>query len=452
MNFEAGFAAVEITPPIGPISDLDIPFYDDWNAPRRDFESLHDNLFVRAMVLTHDLERVAIVSVDSIGDGVGYGTRARALIAEETGLASHQVMILDTGAPNTPDTGGWSGNVMNTHWVEELAHRIAAVVQRAYKNRVPASVRLMGTVLTGCSVNTGTLSGQSTYAGRLGKLHIESGPMDPEMWVMGAYDEYGKALGALVNFGCKPAGIQNDPVISAGYTGLAIGELQLACEQGFIGLFSVGAAANVYPAFRGRSDRMKQQAEAVAHTAKALLNGEWTKHMGILDGPLAIATESFTLPRRRDLPQVSRIDENIARLTRLTQRSAGMDMADPRSPLARELFDWRELRALSEWPTEIPIHLQAIRCGDFALLGINGDVNAQIGLDIKQGVAKQLIAVTSMANGYAGLVAEPAAYEQESDEVKPSRRCPLDRTAGPVIRDRAIALIDQLFSQMDRAL
>jgi hypothetical protein len=452
MNFEAGFAAVEITPPIGPISDLDIPFYGDWNAPRREFESLHDNLFVRAMVLTHDLERVAIVSVDSMGDGVGYGARARELIAEETGLAGHQVMILDTGAPNTPDTGGWSGNVMNSHWVEEIAHRIAAVVQRAYKNRVPASVRLMGTVLSGCSVNTGTLSGQSTYAGRLGKLHIESGPMDPEMWVIGAYDEYGKALGALVNFGCKPAGIRDEPVISAGYTGLTIGELQLTCEQGFIGLFSVGAAANVYPAFRGRSDRMKQQAEAVGHTAKALLNGEWTKHMAVLGGPLAIESTSFTLPRRRDLPQVSRIDENIARLARLTQRSGEAGTGDPRSPLAQELYHWREMRALSEQPTEVSIHIQAIRCGDFALVGINGDVDAQIGLDIKEGAGKQLIAVASMANGYAGLIAEPAAYERECDEVKPSRRCPLDRAAGPVIRDRAIALIDQLFSQMDRSI
>jgi len=451
MNFEVGFAAVEITPPIGPISDLDIPFYGDWHTPRRDFESLHDNLFVRAMVITQASERVAIVSVDSIGDGVGYGDRARELIVEDGSLAGHQVMILDTGAPNTPDTGGWSGNTMSPHWIEEIAQRIAAVVQRAFKNRVPATVRLMGSVLSGCSVNTGTLSGPTTYTGQLGKLHLESGPIDPEFWILGAYNEFGKSIGALINFSCKPAGLKDEAVITAGYAGLAVGELQLSCEQGFIGLFSLGAAAAVYPAFRGRSDRMKQQAEAVAQTAKAMLNGEWIKHMVFVEGPLAIRTETFTLPRRHDVPQIQRIDENIARLTRLTQRSAGKESSDPRSPLAKELFDWRELRALSDSPLEVTIKIQVLRCGDFALVGINGDVDPQIGLEIKQGAEKQVTAVASFANGYAGLMAPQTAYERECEEVNPSRKCPLDKDAGVVLRDRAISVIKQLFSEADQS-
>src|SRR5256885_3158906 len=117
---EAAAACVDIAPPLG----TPMPGY----FHERRAGAVHDPLFVRAFALENGGSRIAVAVCDLIGVKRAYLDRAKARIAETTGLAPEQVLISCTHT----HTGAATGDDAYTEW---LIGRIADAVRLAWERR-----------------------------------------------------------------------------------------------------------------------------------------------------------------------------------------------------------------------------------------------------------------------------------------------------------------------------
>src|SRR2546428_1427884 len=119
----AGAPGLDITPPLGTL----IPGY----FHERRAGAVHDPLFVRAFALENGGSRIAVAVCDLIGVKRAYLDRAKARIAETSGLTPEQVLISCTHT----HTGAATGDDAYTEW---LIGRIADSVRLAWERRGPA--------------------------------------------------------------------------------------------------------------------------------------------------------------------------------------------------------------------------------------------------------------------------------------------------------------------------
>jgi hypothetical protein len=100
-------------------------------------------LYVRAMVLEKETEKIAIVNIDNLGWPAALGDRARKLIKD---IPLHNILIGATHTHSAPDAyafpdekGNYSADLKYLDW---CVTQIADAVNEAYKNREPAKLKI----------------------------------------------------------------------------------------------------------------------------------------------------------------------------------------------------------------------------------------------------------------------------------------------------------------------
>jgi len=135
-TLKAGAAAVKITP------SLTRPVYIAGYQNNRLAESVHDDLWARALVLDDGKTRMALVSCDLVGLS---NQRVRKIRERVRSVPQENVLIACTHVHSGPDTMGlWGPNFAVTGldplYMDRLADRIAAAVDAASAALEPASL------------------------------------------------------------------------------------------------------------------------------------------------------------------------------------------------------------------------------------------------------------------------------------------------------------------------
>ena len=97
-ELRGGAATATITPPLG------IPLAGYYH--RRGSESIHDDLYARAMVIEKDGVKVALVALDLISTRRGFVEEARVEVEKLTGIPAGHIMISATHAHTGPVLSG----------------------------------------------------------------------------------------------------------------------------------------------------------------------------------------------------------------------------------------------------------------------------------------------------------------------------------------------------------
>ena len=447
VHLNAAFAERDITPEIG----MERP----GNYSKVFHKSLHDPCKVRAAVFDDGSQRVAIVSVDALLVRRALVNSARKRIEEQTGIKPTAILIHATHSHSSGPTGmiypgeydhaskeiqklayEHSSNA-NLKYVRHVEDQIVDAVVAADKNRSACTLNFGIGIESRVAFNRRFFmaTGFTQTHPRPGNPDIRgvAGPTDPQIGVIGAWNNKGELAGCIVNFSCHAT--TNPPGISANYIYYVEKAIRGMFGDDCVLVFLAGASGDVTQVenvtkFMGR--RGAESARYVGGTVgseavKVLLREPRTN-------TATIQSQTSLLKIRRRPPSAERV------------KTCRHLVAD--GPKKTGRTDWvfaKEILLLDARIEQEPIanaEVQAIQIGPAILLTDPAEFFCQLGLDIKAGSAFPFTFPVSLANGCVGYVPTEAAFGKRGGgyETRLTSYSNLEITAGTKLVDEAIRL------------
>ncbi len=418
MSLKAGFAEVEITPPLG---TRKIGLLIDIVSER-----VLDPLFARAAVIESGNDRVSFVQLDTLSVRWTTTMDIRRRVEREYGFPGASIMVAATHNHAGPAVANLGDVRRDEEYVETLVTKVVSMFGRALESLQEAEIGFGSCFEFDVSRNRRVVMRDGTTRTH-GKFTDPQalcfeGPMDPEVALLAARSKDGQMLGAIVNFACHPAHHADEPVLSAGFPGVLAQEARRrGCP---VTLFLNGASGNMYHAdpATGASHTKEQVGRALANDVGKLLEEiEWQD-----EAELGCRSATVQLPFRRIT------DEEIKGTARGAQRFVDSGAYDRYMP---ELLE--RIRRMGTQPAEV----QAIFLDRHAYVGIPAEYFVEHGLRIKEEAYPVHALVVGHANGMVGYVPHREAFRRGGYETTFGPTSRLAPEAGDILTDCAIALI-----------
>jgi hypothetical protein len=417
---------------------------------------VHDDLFVRALVLDDGTTRVAFAVVDTCLLDRPVFEEAKKIVQRHTGLAPEHVLMSSTHTHS-------AGSACGAHLVDAdetyrawLPGRIADAVRCAVDNLAPAQLAWgSGSVprhvfCRRLLVKPGmTYTNQLGFTNELAKMNWDSphpadgepaGPTDPEVAVLSVKHADGRPLALLANYSLHYVGDVGPGHISADYFGAFADRIQQLLgadrqDPPFVAILCNGTSGdinNVNPKLKRESTppytQIRRVAEDVAQEVlRAIRNLEHRRDikLGVAFRECRVAT------RRPTADEVERARAVVA--GRPVEKLSGW--ADN---YAREQF------LLADWPAEVFLPMQVFRIGELAVAAWPGEIFAASGLDLKRRTPVKPLFNIGLANGWYGYIPPPEQFRLGAYETWRMRTSPLETNAIPKMTDCLLGLLETL--------
>ncbi len=450
-TLKVGFAERDITPELG----MERP----GGYGKSYHRSLHDPCKVRAVVFDDGKRRVALVGVDALVIRRQTVKAIRKAIHEKCGIPPEAILI---GASHSHSSGP-TGLILPGEYdhaspeVQSLAYERSSCADGDYLKHVEEAVISAVCESDGsrvdakCGVGSGVEDKVAfnrrfrmrnglcfTHPGQGNPDIVEvAGPTDPEVGVLGVWDEKGKFLGCVVNYAChattSPGGI------SANYIYYLEQVIRGALGPKAVVVFLAGASGdvtqvdNLSPYVRRPAERSAQfvGGSIGAEAVKVLLTMEPGNQM-----PLAARAKVLKIKRRVPKPQrVKRCWERVRQ--------------DPKVVGAAEWTFAKEIVLLDARLAKAPFaeaEVQAIQVGPAVFLTDPAEFFCQFGLDLKAKCRFPFTYPVSLANGCVGYVPTEEALGEHGGgyETRLTSYSNLEVTAGRQMVETALKLASQM--------
>lgn len=390
---KAGFFETDITPAVG----MERPATYD----KRYLESIHDQLKVRVAIFDDDLERVALIGVDTCFLMEHTIDKVKRKIHGLVGIKPENVLM---GASHT-HTGG---PLMGFHpeelqdaplMIRRLAFDFSVNMDPDYENfviwRIATAVkeadRLKEKVLLSAGHgDEGESSFNRRFKMKCGKTWTNpgpgnpdiirpAGPIDPEVGVIGAWREDGSLLGCVINFTCHGTTF-NGSAVSADW----IGYMEKTVKGGMsapnaVTVFLNGACGDVTQ-WNHRTLRQVREKEDSSGYVGSRVGAEAIKVLvsserGDLN-PVKVLSKKINLKRR--VPS----QESIVKAQEIIKKN----IDNPENHRSAEWCFAKERVILDYLIKKEPlktVEIQAVQIGHAVFLSMPGEFFCQSGLNIK---------------------------------------------------------------------
>lgn len=424
----AGFAEVDITPPLGTPKIGNLRYHEGRNVA--------DPLFARAAVFDDGTRALALISLDALSVSRRHVAEIRNRLSRDPGLVPGGVLVAAT----------------HTHGGGALIRCAAVAEDQGYRDQVTA-----GAVTAVCAAHA-ALEPATLASARVAEPHVArnrrvvyprdgfvrthgvlqdpealwiEGPNDPEVWVLVARDNAtGEPLGCLINYACHPTDHGGDDQFSAGFPGVVGARL---AEAGVpISLYLNGAQGNVHPMDPSRDGWMPDMHEVgsrLADRVRAALDVAAPLGDLHLDADALIVRLPFRAAdddeRRGAIPGAQRFAARGPEPDDWPQIYA--DMIDD---LDREVAEEGEQVA----------EVQRLRLGPELVIGLPAEPFVELGLAIKEAAHPRRAVVVGLANGMVGYVPTRAAFQRGGYETTLSTSSKLAPEAGELLVEAGVRL------------
>lgn len=365
-DYKVGWAKVNITP------TAPTPMAGYGNRRGRLYTSIHDSVYVRAMVIDNGFTQAAIVT----GDLLLIPPTVTKIL--QTKLTKKEIPFDNVffGATHTHNSvGGWGTGISGLFFSgkydpkveEKIADAIFHAIVKAKAQMEPAKLTYME--------SKDTLDIKNRLVG-------DEGSVDPEIRSIGFVTESGKKA-ILSTYGAHSTVMQSkNMALSRDYPGVLVDSLEKGRYN--FAMYMAGAVGSMAPIEQGVDDfdEMKNQAFGVQ---KALLASDTVAQSG------QAVLQSLTLP----LP----LREPSPRLT--------MDLV---------LRPWAFKKAFGEYP----VFVKALRIGNIMMVGMPCDFSGELvaGLDAYAKTQGLDLIVTSFNGGYIGYITHDKYFDRNLYETK----------------------------------
>ena len=371
-----GAARVDITPP------LETPLPMAGYLGREDGQKgIHDNLFVRAIVIDDGATKAAIVVNDLVSLSNAQWARMAGRISTSLGVPRENVLLAAThthagpslGAPDETTPGGRYALRVDRAMLE-AASAAAAALQ-------PARIAT-GTGRANLNINRRALFWNDTWW--LG--FDPDGYSDKTVGVVKFEDTNGKCLAILVNYGVHGTSMgQENQIISGDNPGATSRYVEDHHPDRPVVVWTSGAAGDQAPIY----DRSPISFTGAMNMGR-VLGGEVLRVAATLKG----------MPEAR-LGSVQRVVECPGQ-KRVQQ------------PLQGKKYDFVDA-------DPVQIRLSVLMFGDIALAGVSGEVFAILGRQTREASPASNTLMVTHCNGSIGYIPNDDAYDQMSYEIQVTR-------------------------------
>ncbi len=418
MSIRAGFAEVDITPPVGTVM---IGWLREIIAT-----SVHDPLYARVAVLESAGEQVAFVQLDTLSVRWTTTNDIRRRVQALTGFSGERIMVSATHSHAGPAVATCGEALRDDAYVETMTRKVVDAFAQALAGLQDAEVGLGSCFDFRVAHNRrvvlrdGTVRTHGSFQDAQ-SLCLE-GPIDPEVAVLAARTRDGRLLGALVNYACHPTHLGGTGTLSAGYPGVLAQEMKArGCP---VTLFLNGAAGNTHTSdpVTATSVSMEDAGRWLAEDAAGVVARMEFRQELRLGGRQA----TVQLPYRRH-------DEAERTGTlRGAQRFVDPALYDRGMPAL--------VQRIRERGTQ-PAEVQALFVDEAAFVSIPAEYFVQLGLRIKEQSYPRRALVVAWANGMVGYVPHREAFLRGGYETTFGGHSRMAPEAGEILADSAVALV-----------
>ncbi|MCI8525014.1 MAG: hypothetical protein HFF17_03645 [Oscillospiraceae bacterium] len=427
-DFQAGFARVNVTPPMG--VSINGYFFD------RFVEGVLDELEANAVALSCGGQRAVVIALDNCEIDQYTMDRFRGQIARDCGVEPAAILVHTTHTHVAPFVGQDPvdrGRHGEAEYEAYLTRQLSAAAQRAFADLKPARA--------GWAVGQAPgISFLRRFRMKDGSIRTNPGVGNPDIAApIGEVDErvnvvrivrQGGADIVIANFGVHPDTVGGSKV-TADYPGFARRTLERALPhtrcvflngaQGDVNHVNVHARGGDFNGLE--LDSFDDVARGYEHAA----------HMGrvIAGGVLQVYTKAHFAPvedlrfaeRRVDLPSNMPTAEEMVQASRfvaLHQAGRDCDIPFEGMELTTVVAESLRMQQLEHGPESFPLRLTAVAFGPIALLGIPGEPFTGIGLAVKAGSKFPMTMPCCLTNGSEGYFPMQEAYDEGGYEARSS--------------------------------
>lgn len=454
-HFHAAFVDRDISPDIG----MEQP----GGYGKAFHRSLHDPCKARIGVFHDGRETpeamAVVVSLDALIVRRATVKNIRERIEQATGIPGGQVLMHATHSHSSGPTGMILPGEYDhaSEFIQELAYEKSSMANAEYLKRVEDAVvegvtqahQNLQPVRYGIGRGEEPTvafnrrfrmkNGLSFTHPRPGNPDIvePAGPTDPEVGVLGVWDEQNQLQGCVVNFVCHAT--TNPGGISANYIAYVEKAIRGMFGEQVVVVFLAGASGDVTQV-DNLSLNVPKRGAAMTALVGGRVGAEAVKVLlGMTTGtqaPVAVRQEVLEIPRRQ--PRREHIEAAQA-LVAMEPREAGITQWT----FAKETL---LLQAKLEQEPVAEVEVQTVQIGPLAIVTCPAEYFCQYGLDIKAGSPFPYTFIASLSNGCVGYVPTLEAFGENGGgyETRLTSYSNLVITAGDTIAETGIRLTQQL--------
>ena len=342
---KAGAASVNITPPVGIMQG-------GWAARDKPSESIADELYAKALVISDGKITVAIVTMDLLKTYPDITDSVRNIIFRNTGIPRENILMTASHTHFPPVVKLNGTGPYESAYAQVLIGKLAGVVQMAYQNMQPAWIGAgMGSASDYTFNRRVTRADGSVFnSWRFPQdtTGLKFSAIDDKVGVLKVVDEQNQLVAALVNYATHPVcGMQEMYAISADYPGYLANVVQQI--EGGICMFALGTAGNQVPIEREGNSRVEIGRGLGGEALKILQRMPVYSNFSI-----AVRSHKLHLPTKKNL-------------------------------FVQEKF--------------IDLEIQVIALGDIVIVALPGEIVVELGLLLKKECGLENIFIFELSNG-----------------------------------------------------
>jgi hypothetical protein len=394
-ELKAGFAQVDITPPIGAII----------TGPMGPLSTATDDpLKARAMVVASGGRKLVIVGVDLVKIRRDLSDKAIELVMQQTDITRDAVLICPShnhSGPLIPADG--DNNKANKAYIDTLPKLIADSIVLANKALQPARMSVGRSIVLEGHINRRLISKSdglvlNTWLKKVNDLKEvpqllgSESVIDPELWLVRFDSPEGKMLGSLVNFTCHPC--LHDRIKthtwSADFPGVIADTLAKEFGPQAVGVFTQGASGNIQPPVCWAPD-WKERAAVFANAA--------------------VDAAKTAVPVDAPVVDYMRRDVDVPRCNAEAQRPEAISRLGWRP----ESFEGTQKTAAA-MPRTLNVPVSAARIGPFAIATNAGELFVEWGISVKKRSPFPHTILSELTNHWVGYEPTEAAFKHEGYE------------------------------------
>ena len=430
MGFQAGYARVNVTPPLGiGISGYFIP---------RFAKGILDDLEASALALRCGGKDLVLIALDNCHPTTDKMREYLALIEKQTGLPKENIMLTSshthTGPYTSPTNVSEEQNALIADYAHFLGSRLVDVVKLALQDLKEAK---MGYIVGHAPERVAYIrrykmkDGSTMTCPPVNDPNIDHpiGTLDQRVNVL-RFDRENADTIVLMNYGLH-ADTVNGELISADWPGWMRRTVEKALD-GTKCMFFPGAegdvgSTNVHPAGGDMNDteisfdnEMKSPGmarfvgRALAGTVLQVYDKVCYVEVDSIDILRKQVAVAANVPKPEDMPLAHQYKQ---------WHEAGRDDLIPYKAMELTTVVAEALRMcrLENGPESFAMELTGLRIGNVALVGIPGEPFTDIGVKIKEAEGWDLILPCALTNGAEGYFPMQSAYDEGGYEARSSR-------------------------------
>lgn len=455
-GFKAGFSEKDITPSTG----MEIPggYGKSYNSGQ-----IHDSLKARAVVFDDGDELVALVGIDALTISEHLTREVRKRIHDACGIPENAILIAASHT-HTGGPGGWAreddfahssefvkdlafnhSTMGNNEYIQKMQDAVAGAVVQAYQQRMAAKASVGSGYEDKVAFNRRfvmknglTWTHPSGFSAMKNPDIIEAaGPVDPEVAVLGVWDQEDNLMGCIVNYASHCT--NGMPGISADYVFYIEKTIRGVMGEEVVVVFLQGASGDITQVNNLGTDNTESGVRSArfvgtsigAEALKVLTRAEPGDLL-----PVKYVTKKMTIPRRKPSP------ERVKTCMEIVQQTPEQ-VGHTTWTFAKEIV---LLDAMARKEPQKTFEIQAIQVGPAVFIANPAEMFCQTGLDIKAQSEFPFTFVVELANGMIGYVPTDEAFKSDGGgyETRLTSYSNLEIDASNQIRDASVELANSL--------